>query len=314
MTDLPALLEIRDLHVQYGTGRHRFEAVRGVSLDVATAETVGIVGESGSGKTTIARAVLGLTPIAGGSVRLAGKQFGAAGSADRREFARLVQVVFQDPYTSLNPALKIGKTLAEPFRAARGASAAEAKQRAAELLERVGLDAATADRYPAEFSGGQRQRIAIARALMSSPRLFICDEAVSALDLSVQAQVLNLLRSLQREFELSYLFISHDLDVVRYMAHRVVVVYRGRVMEHGSADEVARHPRHPYTQALLAAVPGPRSRAGVVPRAGGRSDAADTGTRLRVRAALPACDRALRDRASRASAGRGRRSRLPSPR
>jgi peptide/nickel transport system ATP-binding protein len=256
MSEPRPLLAIRDLHVSYGSGRHSVEALRGVSLDVAPGETVGLVGESGSGKTTIARAVLGLAPVAGGTIELAGKDITTRHGASRRELARAAAVVFQDPYSSLNPALKIGATLAEPFRATRGATAAEARARAASLLERVGIEAGAADRYPSSFSGGQRQRIAIARALMSSPELVICDEAVSALDLSVQAQVLNLLRSLQREFELSFLFIGHDLDVVRYMSHRVVVVYRGRVLEHGPAEVVARSPRHPYTQALVAAKPG----------------------------------------------------------
>ena len=234
-----------------------------MSLEVAPGETVGLVGESGSGKTTIARAVLGLAPVASGTIELAGRKLTAARRAERRALARTVAVVFQDPYSSLNPALKIGATLAEPFRATRGASAQEARTRAASLLERVGIEAAAAERYPSSFSGGQRQRIAIARALMSSPQLVICDEAVSALDLSVQAQVLNLLRSLQREFDLSFLFIGHDLDVVRYMSHRVIVVYRGRVLEHGPAQLVARGPRHPYTQALVAAKPGRRELAGV---------------------------------------------------
>jgi len=265
------LLAVRDLHVRYRSRRRIVEAVRGASVEVARGETVGLVGESGSGKTTLARAVLGLVPVAGGTIELAGRDITAASGAERRAVARRIQAVFQDPYSSLNPALRVGATLGEPFRAALGGGAAEARERAASLLERVGLDPAAAARYPSSFSGGQRQRIAIARALMASPELVICDEAVSALDLSVQAQVLNLLRSLQREFELSYLFISHDLDVVRYMSHRLVVLYRGRVMEQGPADAVARRPRHPYTQALLAAKPG-RRRPGEPAPARARSD------------------------------------------
>ncbi|HTW12807.1 MAG TPA: ABC transporter ATP-binding protein [Solirubrobacteraceae bacterium] len=256
MSAIRPLLSVRDLHVEYGSGRRRFQALRGVSFDLADGETLGVVGESGSGKTTIARAILGLAKATAGTIQLGDMDLTGARRPDRRELARMVQVVFQDPLSSLNPALRVGATLAEPFRAARGGGAAEAAERAAQLLERVGLDRGAAGQFPLSFSGGQRQRIAIARALMPSPRLVICDEAVSALDLSVQAQVLNLLRGLQREFELSYLFISHDLDVVRYMAHRVIVVYRGRVLEHGSAAAVSHQPRHPYTQALVAAAPG----------------------------------------------------------
>jgi oligopeptide/dipeptide ABC transporter ATP-binding protein len=268
-----SLLAVRDVHLAYRARRRGVEALRGVSFEVAPGETVGLVGESGSGKTSLARAVLGLVPVTSGAIELAGRDITPFGPADRRELARRVQAVFQDPYSSLNPALQIGATLAEPYRAVHGASAAEARERAASLLERVGLEPAAAGRFPASFSGGQRQRIAIARALMASPELVICDEAVSALDLSVQAQVLNLLRSLQREFELSYLFIGHDLDVVRYMSHRIVVLYRGRVLEHGPAEVVARRARHPYTQALVAAKPG-RHRGAAAPAARARSDVA----------------------------------------
>jgi peptide/nickel transport system ATP-binding protein len=264
MSTAPALLEVHDLEVTYRAHRRELAAVRGVSLSIAAGETVGLVGESGSGKTTIARAILGLVAVRSGSISLAGRDLAGARGADRRELSKIVQVVFQDPYSSLNPALKIGATLAEPLRALHGKSAGEARQRSRDLLERVGIDAAAVDRYPASFSGGQRQRVAIARALMPSPELVLCDEAVSALDLSVQASVLNLLRSLQREFNLGYLFIGHDLDVVRYMSSRIVVLYRGRVMEHGLADAVARRPCHPYTQALVAAKPGRGKRSAAV--------------------------------------------------
>jgi oligopeptide/dipeptide ABC transporter ATP-binding protein len=271
MTAGSKLLEVSDLHVSFRARRREIAAVRGVSFDVAGGETVGLVGESGSGKTTIARAVLGLVPAKSGSIKLSGREtLGLRGGA-RRELARSLQVVFQDPYSSLNPALKVGASLAEPLRLLRGVGADEARQRMANLLERVGLEPRAAERYPSSFSGGQRQRVAIARALMCSPELVICDEAVSALDLSVQAQVLNLLRALQREFELSYVFITHDLDVVRYMSQRIVVLYRGRVLEHGPAEVVARQPRHPYTQALIAAKPGRAKRAGVTPSPGNRA-------------------------------------------
>ncbi|MEV8634898.1 oligopeptide/dipeptide ABC transporter ATP-binding protein [Streptosporangium sp. NPDC051023] len=265
------LLEVDDLTVEYGQGRRgrrghapSLRAVDGVSFDVRPGETVGLVGESGSGKSTVARAVLGLTPVTSGRIRFDGTDITHAGRGLRRTLSARLQMVFQDPYSSLNPARTIGQTLAEPLLVHHGHRSARADARVAAMLERVGLPAKAAERYPSQFSGGQRQRIAIARALMTSAELVVCDEPVSALDLSIQAQTLNLLSELQRELSLSYLFIAHDLPVVRYLSHRVVVLYRGGVMETGPVDLVYERPAHPYTRALLAAVPDPdpRIRAG----------------------------------------------------
>ena len=251
------LLEVSELSVRYRTRRrgHEVAAVDRVSLDVGQNETVGLVGESGSGKTTLSRAVLGLTQPSGGTVRFEEEDITRASRKRRRELSRHLQVVFQDPYGSLSPTRTIGQTLAEPLIAHRLASPQQARDQVAVMLDRVGLPPDAMRRFPSEFSGGQRQRVAIARALMPSPRLVICDEPVSALDLSVQAQVLNLLRGLQREYQLSYLFIAHNLAVVRHVSHRIVVLYRGQVMEQGPAGAVYTAPAHPYTRALLAAEP-----------------------------------------------------------
>lgn len=253
----PNLLEVRDLTVTYGRGRRSLQAVDGVSFDIGHGETVGLVGESGSGKSTIGRSVLGLVRVSGGVVRFRGEDITRAGRARRRALSRQLQVVFQDPYSSLNPARTVGQTLAEPLRVHERLSGADLHHRIAAALDAVGLSADAAERYPVSFSGGQRQRIAIARALMLSPSLVICDEPVSALDLSMQAQVINLLLELQERLQLSYLFISHDLALVRHLSHRILVLYRGRVMETGPADRVSAAPAHPYTQRLLAAAPLP---------------------------------------------------------
>jgi oligopeptide/dipeptide ABC transporter ATP-binding protein len=252
------LLDVRELTVEYplGRGRPPLRAVDRVSFTVAAGETVGLVGESGSGKTTIGRAILGLAPVKEGVISLAGSEITHAGYRQRRQLSSELQVVFQDPYSSLNPTRTIGQTLAETLRA-QGTARSVAVARVREMLERVGLPADAAGRYPAHFSGGQRQRIAIARALMAQPQLVVCDEPASALDLSVQAQVLNLLRELQHQFQLSYLFIAHDLAVVRHLSHRIIVLYHGRIMEHGDAAGVYSNPVHPYTQALLDAAPVP---------------------------------------------------------
>jgi oligopeptide/dipeptide ABC transporter ATP-binding protein len=253
------LLDVRGLSVEFRVGRGRppLRAVDDVSLDVNIRETVGLVGESGSGKSTIGRAILGLTPPQRGSITFGGREITSAGYRDRRELSADIQVVFQDPYGSLNPTRTVAQTLAEPLRVHGDLSRDELADRVRTMLGRVGLPSAAATRYPLHFSGGQRQRIAIARALMVQPKLVICDEPVSALDLSVQAQVLNLLRELQDDFQLAYLFISHDLAVVRHLSHRIIVLYHGRIMEEGSAAAVYDSPLHPYTQALLEAAPLP---------------------------------------------------------
>ncbi|MFF7521876.1 oligopeptide/dipeptide ABC transporter ATP-binding protein [Streptomyces pseudovenezuelae] len=253
-------LDVRDLTVHYGRRSRRKPvppAVDGVSFSIAPGETIGLVGESGSGKSTIGKAVLGLQSATGGSISFFGDDITHAAPARRRALAAQLRVVFQDPYSSLNPAMTIGETLAEPLRL-MGVGKAEAARRARTALERVGLPPSAAERRPRQFSGGQRQRIAVARALVCDPKVVVCDEPVSALDLSTQAQVLNLLADLRDERGLSYLFVAHDLAVVRFLAQRVVVLYRGQVMETGAAAAVVEHPRHPYTRALTAAAPVPR--------------------------------------------------------
>ncbi|SKA80272.1 peptide/nickel transport system ATP-binding protein [Agreia bicolorata] len=251
------LLSLRDLRVSFGTRgvlRKPREALHGVSLDVAAGETLGVVGESGSGKTTIGRAVLGLVKPSGGSIHFDGTDITAANAAKRRRLARDMQVVFQDPYSSLNPTMTIGEILTEPL-VTQGSTARDARSRVRGLLDEVGLPLGAIDRLPREFSGGQRQRIAIARALAPSPRLIVCDEPVSALDLTTQARVLELLLEIQRSTGVAYLFISHDLAVVRHISHRVAVLYRGDLVETGPAAIVTKTPEHPYTERLLLAAP-----------------------------------------------------------
>jgi ABC-type oligopeptide transport system ATPase subunit len=253
-----ALLQVKDLRVNFPQGRGKvFQALKGISLDIQPGETVGLVGESGSGKTTVGRVILGLTEATSGDVWFQGENITHASRERRRTLGRDIQVVFQDPYGSLNPARTIGDTLAEPLMNDKSLSAQDIAHRVAEVLQQVGMPADTASRYPGMFSGGQRQRIAIARAVIAKPRLIVCDEPVSALDLSVQAQVLNLLKSLQQSMGLAMLFISHDLTVVRHVSHRTVVLYRGDIVEQGEAGQVHDHPEHPYTRALLAAAPVP---------------------------------------------------------
>ncbi len=251
------LLEVDDLVVEYrgrGWFAKPFRALDGVSLDVRHGETVGLVGESGSGKTTLGRAVLGLAPVAAGTLRFDGRDITAAGRRERRRLAREIQVVFQDPYSSLNPARTVSDTLTEPL-AAHGVPTTEAGTRVARLLDQVGLPADAGRRLPREFSGGQRQRVAIARALALQPRLIVCDEPVSALDLSTQARVLDLLVQIQQDTGVAYVFVSHDLSVVRHVSHRVAVMYRGEIVEVGDGDQVTSRPEHPYTRTLLGAAP-----------------------------------------------------------
>lgn len=256
MTDL---LRVDNLVVDFETKGFRakpFRALRGVSIDIRPGETVGLVGESGSGKTTLGRAVLGLAPVTEGSIHYDGADISHLGRRDRRALSAEIQVVFQDPYTSLNPSMTVGDILAEPLTAS-GVAKTEARDRIRELLAQVNLPSDSVDRLPREFSGGQRQRVAIARALALRPRLIVCDEPVSALDLSTQARVLDLLIGIQEATGVAYLFVSHDLSVVRHISHRVAVMYRGEIVETGDAAQVTGAPEHPYTQRLLMAAPVP---------------------------------------------------------
>jgi peptide/nickel transport system ATP-binding protein len=253
---MSALLTISDLHLRYpGRGlRPGPEVLRGVSLEIAAGETLGLVGESGSGKTTLGRAVLGLARPTTGGIEFDGREITHLSPAQRRPLATDIQVIFQDPYTSLNPMLPISEILAEPL-VANGVSATDSQQRIRRLLDQVGLPANSAQRYPNEFSGGQRQRVAIARALALEPRLIVCDEPVSALDLTTQARVLDLLIDIQRTTGVAYLFITHDLSVVRHISHRVAVMYKGELVETGVTADVTSRPQHEYTRSLLLAAP-----------------------------------------------------------
>ena len=248
-------LELRGLTVRYGQGRAALTAVDGVDLAIEKGSTLGLVGESGCGKSTIARAIVGLVPVASGRILLSGEDVTSERRRASRTFRRSVQLIFQDPYSSLNPRMTVGEALAEglALRAERGGDGP--KLGALRLLDLVRLPASALDRYPHQFSGGQRQRIAIARALAVGPEVLINDEVTSALDVSVQANILNLLRDLQRELDLAYLFISHDLSTIRYMSDRVAVMYLGRVVEHADTSVLFRQPRHPYTRALIASIP-----------------------------------------------------------
>lgn len=248
------LLEVEDLFVHFRTEAGLVRAVDGVSLSVSAGETLAIVGESGCGKSTLARAIMGIETAERGVVRLEGRVMAEGGSA-RRALSQKLQMIFQDPEASLNPRLTIGNAVSEPIQIHRRLGTAERRRAAEELLRQVGIDPALLDRYPHELSGGQRQRVSIARALAVQPRVLLLDEAVSALDVSIRAQILNLLVALQRELGLAYLFITHDLGVVRYVSHRVAVMYLGQVVEHAETELLFSNPVHPYTQALLEAVP-----------------------------------------------------------
>ena len=255
-----ALLDIDALEVHFpvrmGFRQHRaLKAVDGVSLQVRPGECLGLVGESGCGKSTLALAIMGLVAPTAGRIRLAGHEIGTEAPPDRMALARSVQMVFQDPYASLNPRQTVRRTLADPLRLHGIANGGEVDDRVAAMLAKVGLRPEHADRYPHEFSGGQRQRIGIARALILHPKLVICDEPVSALDVSIRAQIINLLLELKDDLDLSYLMISHDLGVVEHVSDRVAVMYLGRLVETGAWRQIFDTPGHPYTRALIAAIP-----------------------------------------------------------
>jgi len=257
---MTAILEVKDLVVEYrtgGVGRKPFRAVDTVSITIPEGKTVALVGESGSGKSTIGRAVLGLAPVTQGSIRFQGREISRLRRRQRRGVAKDLQVIFQDPIGSLNPSKTIASTILEPLYAQGALGRGDARSRVAQLLERVNMPADAGSRYPGQFSGGQRQRIAIARALAVNPRLVICDEPTSALDVSTQAKVLELLAEMQRDLGLSYLFISHDLAVVREISDEVVVLRKGRVVEAGVPEQICDAPQEAYTQRLVAAAPVP---------------------------------------------------------
>ena len=252
-----ALLSVRDLHTRYAVGRQVLRAVDGVSFEVERGETVGLVGESGCGKSTLGKTILRLVPSAEGVIDLDGTDITRLGDRALAPHRRRMQMIFQDPFGSLNPRQTIRTVLDTALKVHRLGSGSERARRMEEIVARVGLPADSLDRFPHEFSGGQRQRIGIARALAVEPKLIVCDEPVSALDVSIQAQVINLLEDLQEQFGLTYLFIAHDLSVVEHISTRIAVMYLGRVVEIAPARDLYDTPLHPYSEALLSAVPIP---------------------------------------------------------
>ena len=265
ISDPYVLLDVRGLQMHFPVSKGvifqsrvgEIKAVDGVSFQIMRGETLGLVGESGCGKTTIGRCILQLLKPTGGEVRFRGQDLTQLSGRAMRPLRKELQVIFQDPYGSLNPRMTVGTIVEEPLIIHKIGDRNERKNRVQELFEVVGLNPNMMDRYPYEFSGGQRQRIGIARALAVNPTFIVCDEPVSALDVSIQAQVINLLRSLQERFDLTYLFIAHDLSVVRHISDRVAVMYLGKIVEITGRDELYRDPKHPYTRALLSAVPIP---------------------------------------------------------
>ncbi|MGD8523943.1 MAG: ATP-binding cassette domain-containing protein [Desulfobacterales bacterium] len=258
------ILQVKDLRKYFPIKRGFFQrstgwvkAVKNVSFTISTAKTLGLVGESGCGKTTVARLILKLLQPDSGSIIFNGQDITELSDKEMKPLRKEIQIIFQDPYGSLNPRMTIGQSISEGLRIAGLRQATELRERLEHLLKIVGMSPRSIDRYPHEFSGGQRQRIGIARALSVDPSLIICDEPISALDVSIQAQIINLLKDLQDQLELSYLFISHDLNVVGYLCNYVAVMYKGEIMEYAPADELFDNPRHPYTHLLLSAVPDP---------------------------------------------------------
>ncbi|HEY6584955.1 MAG TPA: ATP-binding cassette domain-containing protein [Gaiellaceae bacterium] len=265
MSQNGAILQVEDLRKEFPVRSgflvervtHTVNAVDGVSFDIQEGKTLGLVGESGSGKSTTGYCILQLIKPTSGSVRFQGKELTTMGREEVRKMRREMQIVFQDPYSSLDPRMTVGDIVAEPLEVHGVGSRRGRRSRVRELLDVVGFNPDYGNRYPHEFSGGQRQRVGVARALALNPSLIVCDEPVSALDVSIQAQILNLLKDLQRDFGLTFLFISHDLAVVRGMSDDIAVMKDGQIVETGTADEVYEHPKHEYTRALLAAVPVP---------------------------------------------------------
>jgi oligopeptide transport system ATP-binding protein len=268
VNDGEPLLEVSDLVKHFPIKRgilidrevDQVRAVDGISFSILRGESLGLVGESGSGKSTACRAILQLVKPTSGSVSFEGREIAGLSRRQMRPLRREMQMIFQDPYASLNPRKRVGQIVGDPLRRQGVASGSELQRRVHALLERVGLSSEHYNRFPHEFSGGQRQRIGIARALALKPKLVICDEPVSALDVSIQAQIVNLLDDLQDEFGLTYLFVAHDIGIVRHISDRIAVMNQGRIVEQGTADQVCEHPTDPYTKKLLAAVPIPDPR------------------------------------------------------